>query len=135
MNPAYFETCFVTTEPIDDWPKDFAILSACSTTGEVWSADQSENADQKLEAELSAANVWMRPIIGYSPTTGHREPSWAVEISFDDACGYGLRFKQDAIYYVTGDALWVSHCDQRRRMVLVGNFRERVGQTVRGLVT
>src|SRR5713226_2735654 len=126
MNPAYFETHFVIPAASQDWPEEFAILSAYSTTGEVWSANQNEKADQKLETELASAKVWMRRVIGYSPTTGHREPSWAVEISFDAACDYGSRFKQDAVYYVTGDALWVSDCHQRRQMALVGNFRERI---------
>jgi hypothetical protein len=80
MHPAYFETRFITANSAQDWPKEFAILSAHSTTGEVWSATQNENADQKLQAELASAKVWMRRIIGYSPTTGHREPSWAVEM-------------------------------------------------------
>ena len=126
MNPAYSETRFITPAAIQQWPNEFAILSAYSTTGEVWSADQNEKADQKLQAELGLTNVWLRRIIGHSPTTSHREPSWAVEISFDAACDYGLRFKQDAIYYVTVDALWVSHCDHRRQMIRVGNFRERL---------
>ena len=126
MHPEYFQTRFVANKPIEDWPKEFAILSAYSTTGVVWSATQNENADQKLQAELASANVWMRRITGFSPTTGHRELSWVIEIPFDVACDYGFRFKQDAIYYVIQDILWVSYCDQRRQMAPVGNFRERV---------
>jgi hypothetical protein len=135
MHPAYFETRFLTLAAAEDWPKEFAILSAYSTTGEVWSANQNEQADQKLEAALSSENASVRRIVGYSPTTGHCEPSWAVEILFDAACDHGLRFKQDAIYYVTGDDLWVSHCDERRQLIRVGNFRERVRQTIKGPVT
>jgi hypothetical protein len=130
MNPAYFETRFVTVSAAQDWPKEFAILSAYSTTGEVWPGDKNEKADGNLEAELASEKVWMRRILGYSPTTDHREPSWAVEIPFDAACDYGVRFRQDAVYYVKGDMLWVSHCDQRRQMVRVGNFRKRLRQTV-----
>ena len=126
MNPAYVETRFVTADTAQDWPEKFAIISAYSTTGEVWSHDQNEAADQKLKAQLSLENVWLRRVIGYSPKTGHREPSWAAEISPADACNCSVRFKQDAIYYVTGDDLWVSHCDARRQMIRVGNFRERV---------
>jgi len=59
MNPAYSETRFITPAAIQQWPNEFAILSAYSTTGEVWSADQNEKADQKLQAELGLTNVWL----------------------------------------------------------------------------
>lgn len=68
----------------------------------------------------------MRRLSGYSPATGHREPGWAVAMSFQDACDTGRRYRQDAIYYVTRDTLWVSFCDGRRALVEIGSFRPRV---------
>jgi hypothetical protein len=47
-------------------------------------------------------------------------------VSYEEDCKLGLQFKQDAIYYVKGDVLSVSYCDDRRRLVTVGGFRERV---------
>jgi len=38
----------------------------------------------------------------------------------------GRRYRQDAIYYVIGDTLFVSFCDERRALVEVGGFRPRV---------
>lgn len=65
----------------------------------------------------------MRRLTGYSPTTVHAEPGWAVEMPWDEACDLGLRFKQDAIYSVRGDELTVTFCDHRRGLVPVGAFR------------
>ena len=72
---------------------------------------------------------WVRRLTGFSPTTNHAEPGWAVAIGFDDACKIGGDFKQDAIYYVTGDELGVSHCAPPR-LEKVGDFRSRVHQGV-----
>ncbi len=79
-----------------------------------------------MSAELQQLGVWTARITGYSPTTGHAEPGWAAVLAFDAACDLGLRYRQDAIYHVAGDTLSVSFCDERRKLVAVGPFRERV---------
>ncbi len=110
----------------EDWPSEFAIITGYATTGKTWSDEQNQAADRELEAELRSRSVWLRRVEGCSPTSRHAEPGWAVAISFDQACDLGLRFKQDAIYYVNGDDLSVSYCDNRRRHVPIGSFRERL---------
>jgi len=126
MHPAYLETHFIAADGPQDWPEQFAIITAYATTGESWTDDQNEAADQALEAELRATGGWIRRIIGYSPTTPHREPGWAVAMDWQAACDLGARFLQDAIYVVHGDALTVTFCDQRRELLPVGNFLERL---------
>ena len=126
MSPAYFETHFQQEGSNTDWRSEFAIVTAYNTTGEIWSSERNSAADRDLTAELAAMGVWRRRITGYSPSTGHAEPGWAVELSLDAACDLGLRYKQDAIYYVTGDQLWVSFCDDRRQLVRVGSFADRL---------
>lgn len=126
MHPAYFGTHFERSEPWDDWPAEFAIVTAYATTGESWPDEDNQAADRQLEAELRRWGRWIRRLTGYSPATGHREPGWAVEIGFQPACDLGKRYKQDAIYYVTGDTLWVSFCGERRAPVEIGRFRPRV---------
>jgi hypothetical protein len=129
MNPVYFETHFRCTEASIDWPGSFAIVTAYATTGETWSAAENQAADQALEADLRKRSAWIRRLTGYSPSTGHAEPGWAVEIDFATACDVGLQFKQEAIYFVVGDTLSVSYCDTRRAPLEVGGFRERVQMT------
>ena len=126
MSPAYFETHFQQEGSDADWPLQFGIVTAYNTTGETWSPECNSAADTDLAAELAAMGIWRRRTTGYSPSTGHAEPGWAVELSLDDACDLGLRYKQDAIYYVTGDQLWVTFCDDRRHLVRVGIFSDRL---------
>lgn len=125
MNPVYFETHFQRYELWSDWPEAFAIITAYATTGQQWSDEQNQAADQKLEAGLRHQSRWMRRLTGYSPRTLHAEPGWAVELDFLSACDIGRRFKQDALYYVEGDTLWVGDCAALTREV-VGSFRDRV---------
>lgn len=127
MHPAYFDTRFHTQLTVHHWPREFVILTAYATTGESWSPSQNQSADEMLARELRARGAEIVRITGYSPRTGHAEPGWAAEIPFDTACDIGLRFRQDALYHVKGDALSVSYCDERRKLVRVGLFRERVG--------
>lgn len=128
LHPAYFETCFrlLPEASTIEWPASFGIISAYATTGRKWPEERSLAADRELEAALRASSNQLQRIVGFSPTSGHAEPSWAVELSFDAACDIGLRFHQDAIYFVAGDDLYVSFCDARRRLVAVGRFRERL---------
>jgi hypothetical protein len=126
MNPAYFETRFRTTKPITGWPAEFVIISAFATTGETWTSQENENADRRLASELVAADVWLLRVTGYSPATGHAEPSWAVELSLDKARMLGLRFHQDAIYHVNDDRLSVTCCESQSELIHVDFFRSRL---------
>jgi hypothetical protein len=126
MNPVYFETHFERFEGWDDWPIEFAIITAYATTGENWPDTKNQAADQQLEVDLHKQGGWVRRLIGYSPTSGHREPGWIVELGLNAACDIGLKYNQDAIYYVSGDTLSVCFCDSRRALVKIGSFRPRV---------
>ena len=126
LHPAYFTTRFRAAEPLETWPDRFAIVSAHATTGQVWTDEENRAADRKLREELMRLGAPPRPITGFSPETGHAEPSWAVVLSIDDACALGRRFRQDAIYHVAGDRLHVIRCAEPRRLVYVGGFRERL---------
>lgn len=128
MYEAYFRTRFRIRCAVTDelWLPEFGMISAYATTGERWSDERNQAADQKLEAELRSRSVWLRRIVGYSPTSGHAEPSWAVGVPYEEACELGLQFRQDAVYHVRGGTLYVSYCDDRRRLIPVGGFRERL---------
>jgi len=126
MNTAYFETRFISRDGLDCWPKQFVIITAYATTGETWTDEQNEAADQALETELRGMGCWMRRVTGYSPTTQHCEPGWAVAMEWEEACDLGVKYLQDAIYEVTGDALAVTYCDERRELLAVGSFLERL---------
>lgn len=126
MHPAYFETNFRVEDVAAEWPSQFVIVTAHATTGEIWDASQNDQADERLQRVLADRGVWIRRITGYSPTTGHAEPGWAVALDWSAGCNLGADFAQDAIYYVDGDTLYVTHCDARRKLVPVGTFRMRL---------
>lgn len=126
MHAFYFETHFRLHGPAPSWPDAFAIVTAWATTGETWSRARSEAADAALEAELRARGAWILRVTGYSPITGHAEPSWAAALTFDEACDLGSRYEQDAIYWVEDGELFVSFCDERRACVRADTFGPRV---------
>ena len=126
MHPAYFETLFNAHGFSREWPAQFAIVTAWATTGTWSSQTANEAADRQLELELQRRRTWRQRIIGYSPTTGHAEPGWAVDLPFDEACELGHVFLQDAMFFVDADHLYVTHCDVRRRRIPVGEFRCRL---------
>ena len=69
---------------------------------------------------------WLVRIVGYSPSSGHAEPSWAVEMPIREAREVGSRFKQDAIFAVRGDRLRVIRCGASCLSAVVGSFLERL---------
>jgi len=122
----YFYTHFRQNVRISEWPINCAIITAYATTGETWTAEENEAADRALADDLARSGKWHQRITGYSPTTGHAEPGWAVGMNLPETCALGLRYLQDAIYFVSGDELWVSLCAEPRERALVGGFRERI---------
>lgn len=124
MRDEYFEVRFKIGEHLEVLPASFAIITAYATTGETWTQERNSAADRELEKLLRERTDWVKRVTGYSPETGHAEPGWAATVTFEDACDIGLRFHQDAIYFITDDELSVSHCDRRRKPVRVGVFTE-----------
>lgn len=129
MNPIYLDTYFSCQENIDNWPLEFAVITAYATTGESWTDFQNNQADTELESYLETSSTWLKRLTGYSPDTGHTEPGWAADISWEQACDIGLKFKQDAIYFVSSNTLTVSYCDTRRNPVYVGEYLKRLTYT------
>ncbi|MFZ4594504.1 MAG: DUF3293 domain-containing protein [Verrucomicrobiaceae bacterium] len=122
----YFETHFRISDFVPEWPESFIIITAYATTGRQWTDAQNASADRQLEHELKSTGLLVARVTGYSPETGHAEPSWAAGISWQEACDLGVKYKQDAIYVVKNDALFVTFCDERRTLVPIGAFRERL---------
>jgi hypothetical protein len=76
MHPAYPKTHFIAADGPHDLPEQFAIITAYATTayattGDVWTDQQNEAADQALEAELRSTGRWMQRT-GKQPTAYSR---------------------------------------------------------------
>lgn len=126
MNPIYLETHFHAADSAHPWPESFAIIIAYATTGESWTAEANQAADLALQQHLLDRGCLPRRVIGYSPQTNHAEPGWTALLSWEEACDLGKQYKQDAIYVVARGLLFVTYCDERRGLVEVGAFGERV---------
>jgi hypothetical protein len=126
MRDFYFKTRFVVADSLAAFPNQFAIITGYATTGEQWSDGENLAADEALRRELETVCGRVLRITGYSPETLHREPGWLAALPWQIACDLGLRFRQDAIYYVIGDDLSVTLCNERRQLHPVGKFRERI---------
>lgn len=125
----YAQTRFKLPRLPRRWPKCFATITAYATTGKVWSKSRNAQADAKLKAFLKKLDLPIFRITGYSEKNpSHAEKGWGVPLSLEDACDIGLLFKQDAIYYVIDDVLFVTYCDQRRKLIPMGLFSPRVDQ-------
>ena len=126
VNPLYLSTFLDLGVDWSEQPEEFAIISGYATTGEKWSTERNQQADEQLHYRLVENGTWLRRVTGYAPDTGHNEPCWAIAISFDEACDIGEEFLQDAIYYVVGDDLFVSHCDSRRVKIPISKFSIKI---------
>lgn len=126
MPPFYYQTRFKPDDLPTSLPGTFAIITAFATTGEIWTDSENAAANAALRAELEMSDRLLGSLTGYSPDTGHAEPGFAASLPFAEACDLGLKFKQDAIYYVDSGILHVSYCDQRRRSDPVAAFLDRL---------
>jgi len=126
----YFDTHFLNHEKLMNWPSNFAIITAYATTGEKWTDEQNIAADNALKEYLNSNFSWVKRLTGFSPETAHSEPGWAVNAGWQQACEIGMNFKQDAIYFVAGNSLSVSFCDEKRKLVAVGDFSKRLQRSI-----
>jgi hypothetical protein len=125
FHPAYFNTRFRVEQMPSSWPESFVIVTAYATTGEQWSDEENERADEALRRRLNELDVWITRITGFYHGIGHTEPGWAVEIDLATGIGLGRDYRQDAIFHVEGDRLAVVSCAEQD-VAAVGSFRERV---------
>lgn len=131
LHPAYFTTRLRWEgAEAPDWPKEFVIISAHATTGERWSDEENDAADEALYDELIQRDLWIEFVTGYEPASGHAEPSYAVVLPLNKARELGRSFRQDAIFYVRGDELFVTRCEDGAPLVPVGPFRARLDLVV-----
>ena len=122
----YFETQFAVGRENIKWPLEFAVITAYAPTGQRWSDEANTAANDRLLADICELGIWHEPVAGFSPTTDHKEPGWAVELPIDTSRALGLKYLQHAIYFVRGDQLSVHICDNCHAESIVGTFRDRI---------
>lgn len=124
MNSIYYKTHFRTNLSKTDFPESFAIITAYATTGELWTDEQNKIANSLLQTQLTDQGALIEEIDGYDPETGHCESCFIAAVNWKEACDIGLKFKQDAIYFVESNELFVTYCDDRKQLLKVSDFWE-----------
>jgi len=114
-------------EPLPaDWPDSFVVVTAWETTGESWSRERNEAADEALRQALERVGLRHHRVIGASPDLVHQEPSWAVDMSKESADELAEHFLQVAFFAVERGQLFVVPTGLPDAAVPLGPWAERV---------
>lgn len=114
-------------EPLPpDWPTAFVIINACATTGESWSLERNQAADEALRQALERVGLRHHRITGASPDLLHQEPSWAVDMTQESADELADHFLQVAFFAVEQGTLFVVPTGRLDAAVALGPWVDRL---------
>ncbi|MCL1126970.1 DUF3293 domain-containing protein [Shewanella surugensis] len=121
----YQETEFFSTQALS-CQLSFAIITAYNPQGVLLSSMQNRLLDRKLQNEIEALGLPYRAIMGASADKRHMEKSWAITVDRNVAIQMGVKFDQNAIYYVEADHLRLIPCLIQEKEICLGLFSEKV---------
>jgi hypothetical protein len=107
----------------EDWPTDFAIITAYDPDGLSTKAELNLAADDSLAGELRAAGYRLHRITGGSADGVHLEPGWGVPIGLPGAVELGRRYRQLAVFIVRGRVVSLVDCADGSAEVLSRPFQ------------
>ncbi|MBE7216679.1 DUF3293 domain-containing protein [Shewanella benthica] len=125
----YQETEFLFTQTLSS-QLSFAIITAHNPKGQILTSCQNRLLDRQLLLAIEKFNRPYRAVVGASRDRTHMEKSWAVAIDKLSAAHLGLKFKQNAIYFVDNKQLTLVPClfsqaDYQEELI-IGDFSKRV---------
>ena len=109
-----------------DWPTSFVIVNAWATTGETWSAERNQAADEALRQALERVGLRHHRLTGASQDLAHQEPSWAVDMSKESADELAEHFLQVAFFAVEQGTLFVVPTGRLEAAVDLGPWADRL---------
>ncbi len=123
----YRTAIFIANKPIKP-PSAFAILTADNPGSNVLPEIVNKNARNALLRELRDLQCDPIEIHGSSRDLKHSECSYIAEISKQEALQLGVRYQQNAIYWVDNNKLYLIPCiiDQDYEKEYLGFFSERL---------
>ncbi len=112
----------------DNFPalKQFAIVTAWNPNGKLALSDDNFKSDKTLNDLLVQQQLPQYPIYGCSPDLTYREKSRAVEIDKATAVKIGKQFRQNAIFWVENDKLFLIPCLLQEKEECIGDFSSRI---------
>ncbi|WP_298772518.1 DUF3293 domain-containing protein [uncultured Shewanella sp.] len=121
----YQETEFFFTQALSP-QLSFAIITAHNPKGVILSSSQNRLLDKKLQNELEHLGLLYREIMGASVDLCHMEKSWAIAVEREIGVEIGLKFNQNAIYYVETDMLKLIPCLFQKKEICLGSFSKKM---------
>ena len=125
----YQETEFLFTQTLSS-QLSFAIITAHNPKGQILTSCQNRLLDRQLLLAIEKFNRPYRAVVGASRDRTHMEKSWAVAIDKLSAAHLGLKFKQNAIYFVDNNQLALVPClfsqTEYQKELIIGDFSKRV---------
>jgi hypothetical protein len=109
-----------------DWPASFVIVNAWATTGETWTAERNQAADEALRQALERVGLRHHRVTGASADLAHQEPSWAVDMSKESADELADHFLQVAFFAVEQGTLFVVPTGALEAAVPLGPWSDRL---------
>ena len=101
-------------------------MNAWATTGETWSAERNQAADEALRQALERVGLRHHRLTGASPDLAHQEPSWAVDMSKESADELAEHFLQVAFFAVEQGTLFVVPTGRLEAAVDLGPWADRL---------
>lgn len=112
MNPAYRQVRFRLNPPGMETPDAFAIVTAWNPDGRTTAWENNQKANGRLQSRLDEADLYWFSVTGGSPDFAHVEPGFGVAgISREAAVVLGREFRQEAIFWVEGGAVFLVSCE------------------------
>lgn len=124
LKPEYFDAVFCGVVPGAGWPERFAIITACNPDGETVDDATNATTTRRLFERLAACGYDPWEVIGGSADARHQEAGFGVVCSLEAGIRLGREFRQDAIFWVEGDALSIINCANSQLKPL-GSWQDR----------
>lgn len=112
MNPGYVDVHFRAEPPASGLPAAFGVITAYNPCGKTLSQEENELATKTLRNALEAESLACFSVIGGSSDFAHSEPGFGVIFSsVQRAVEWGVRFRQEAVFWVEKGKVSLIPCD------------------------
>lgn len=118
---AYSEPYFRFNQPVHF--AKFAIITAWNPASVWLSKSDNDRNNRHLAAEIDHT-CWCSVDVG-NQDFSWMEESFAIEISLQQALKLGRKYRQNAIYYIEGEQLFLLSCVGQQSKVALGEWRSR----------
>ena len=117
----YSTTVFLCSKPIHF--SNFAIITANNPNGKVMTSEVNKKLNDLLKQQIN--KYGFVELIGASPDLTHQEPSFAVDISQNEAVKLAKQFNQNAIFWVTDGEVFIVSAGLNFNTIKMDSFFNR----------